>query len=78
MIGILTKHILRCILLKDKKIPYCYHLLFRVVEIQRIYEATATPDAGRCQPERVTRSYVDKHLQAMTECQDITTEQVEQ
>ena len=27
----------------DKKIPYCYHLLFRVVEIQRIYEATATP-----------------------------------
>ena len=28
-------------------------LLFRVVEIQRIYEATATPDnPGRCQPER--------------------------
>ena len=28
-------------------------LLFRVVEIQRICEATATPDKpGRCQPER--------------------------
>ena len=28
-------------------------LLFRVVEIQRICEATATPDnPGRCQPER--------------------------
>ena len=28
-------------------------LLFRVVEIQRIYEATATPEnPGRCQPER--------------------------
>lgn len=29
-------------------------LLFRVVEIHRIYEATATPrKRGRCQPERV-------------------------
>lgn len=31
----------------------CDILLFRVVEIQRICEATATP-YGRCQPERVT------------------------
>jgi len=44
LIAILTKYSVRCMLLKDKKIPYCYHLLFRVVEIQRIYEATATPD----------------------------------
>lgn len=39
-------------IIKTVKIKYDF-LLFRVVEIQRIYEATATPtDKGRCQPER--------------------------
>jgi len=31
-------------------------LLFRVVEVHRTCEATATPFYGRCQPERVSRS----------------------
>ena len=33
-----------CSLDTDMKIQYCKNLLFRVVEIHRIDEATATPD----------------------------------
>ena len=39
---------------RDLKIQYCcIFLLFRVMEIHRIDEVTATPLYGRCQPERV-------------------------
>ena len=36
----------------DKKIQYCIYLLFRVVEVHRTCEATATPDKeGACLSE---------------------------
>ena len=36
-----------------------YFLLFRVAEIHRIDETTATPEDGRGLPERVTRTIRD-------------------
>ncbi len=45
---------------------YFSRLLFRVVEIHRICEATATPK-GRCQPERDARKRAVRTIRGLEE-----------